>query len=297
MIELDGRVAIITGAGGGLGREHALLLAKHGAKIVVNDVSKDHADAVAGEITSAGGTAIAAACSVTDFEAVSAMVAHAIERWSKVDILVNNAGILRDKTFAKMDLDNFRLVMDVHLMGSVHCTKALWDHMRSRKYGRVVMTTSSSGLYGNFGQSNYAAAKMALVGLMQTLALEGARHNIRVNCIAPTAATRMLDGLLPQAELALLDPARVSPAVVALVRDDAPTRTILCAGAGSFEAASITLSPGVFLGGGMDIPERIIASWDEITKQDGSIVPGAGEEQGRLELRKAGYVRGEPGTA
>lgn len=291
MIDLSGRVAIVTGAGGGLGREHALLLAARGARVVVNDVAQAAADAVADEIRKAGAEAIGVGASVTDFDAVKAMVDATITRWNKVDILINNAGILRDKTFAKMDLADFQLVIDVHLMGSVNCSKAVWDHMRAQNYGRIVMTTSSSGLYGNFGQSNYGAAKMALVGLMQTLALEGARNNIRVNCIAPTAATQMLDGLLPQAEMERLRPAQVSPGIVVLVGDDAPTRTILCAGAGSFEAAHITLTQGVHIGQGPAAPEAIVASWPKIVDRKDDFVPEAGERQGRLELQKAGYTR------
>lgn len=291
MIDLKGRVAVITGAGSGLGREHALLLASRGARVVVNDLAQIAADEVAREITDAGGEAIGFAASVTDFDAVKAMVDDTVARWGTVDILVNNAGILRDKTFAKMDLADFRLVVDVHLMGSVNCTKAVWDHMRAQNYGRIVMTTSSSGLYGNFGQSNYGAAKMALVGLMQTLALEGVRNNVRVNCIAPTAATQMLDGLLPQEELDLLRPARVSPGVLVLVGEDAPTRTILCAGAGSFETAHITLTPGALVGEGPAAPEAVLASWPKITSREGELVPEVGERQGRLELQNAGYTR------
>lgn len=187
-----------------------------------------------------------------------------------------------------MDLADFRLVIDTHLMGAVHCTKAVWGHMCRQRYGRIVMTTSSSGLYGNFGQANYGAAKMALVGLMQTLALEGARHDIRVNCIAPTAATRMVAGLFPQPALDLLDPARVSPAVLTLVRDDAPTRTILCAGAGSFETAHVTLTRGIHLGDGADIAEKILGAWHEITDRARELVPQAADQQVRLELAKAG---------
>ena len=291
MIDLKGRVAIVTGAGNGLGREHALLLAKRGARVLVNDLAQEAADAVAREITDAGGEAVGFAASVTDFVAVTKMVDETIARWGQVDILVNNAGILRDKTFAKMDLDDFRLVMDVHLMGSVNCTKAVWDHMRERNYGRIVMTTSSSGLYGNFGQSNYGAAKMALVGLMQTLSLEGARNNIHVNCIAPTAATQMLDGLLPQEELDLLRAECVSPGVLVLVAEDAPTRTILCAGAGSFETAHITLTEGTFIGDGSGAAEAVINAWPKITDRTGDLVPEAGNWQGALELKKAGYTR------
>ncbi|MFO0992778.1 MAG: SDR family NAD(P)-dependent oxidoreductase [Hyphomicrobiales bacterium] len=287
MINLSGRAAIVTGAGSGLGREHALLLASRGARVVVNDLTQTAADAVAAEIEAAGGVAIAIAASVTDFEAVKGMVAQTVARWGRVDILINNAGILRDKTFAKMDLADFRLVVEVHLMGSVNCTKAVWDHMRAQNYGRIVMTTSSSGLYGNFGQSNYGAAKMALVGLMQTLALEGARNNIRVNCIAPTAATQMLEGLLPQNELDMLKPSSVSPGVLVLVGENAPTRTILCAGAGSFEAAHVTLTPGTFVGNGPDAPDLILASWSKIVDRAGEFVPEDGKRQGRLEVENA----------
>lgn len=295
MINLSGRVAVVTGAGGGLGREHALLLGARGARVVVNDLGQAAGKAVADEINAAGGEAIAVAASVTDYDAVQAMIENTMARWGKVDILINNAGILRDKTFAKMDLADFRLVVDVHLMGSVNCTKAVWNHMRARNYGRIVMTTSSSGLYGNFGQSNYGAAKMALVGLMQTLALEGARNNIRVNCIAPTAATQMLGGLLPQEELNLLHPGRVSPGVLVLVGEEAPTRTILCAGAGSFEAAHVTLTRGMFVGEGPAAPEAIAASWQKIVDRDGEAVPETGEQQGRLELQNAGYARAARG--
>jgi len=287
MIDLSGRVAIVTGAGGGLGREHALLLARRGARVVVNDLTQTAADVVADEINATAGPAVAIAASVTDYVAVKAMVDDTIARWGRVDILVNNAGILRDKTFAKMDLADFRLVIDVHLMGSVNCTKAVWDHMRAQNYGRIVMTTSSSGLYGNFGQSNYGAAKMALVGLMQTLALEGARNDIRVNCIAPTAATQMLEGLLSREELDMLQPGSVSPGVLVLVGEDAPTRTILCAGAGSFEAAHVTLTPGTFVGDGPDAPELIVASWSKIVDRAEDFVPDDGKQQGRLELENA----------
>ena len=185
MIDLTGRVALVTGAGGGLGRSHALLLASRGARVVVNDMGES-AEAVVDEIRAAGWEARAARCSVTDVEAVQAMVDQTLADWGRVDILINNAGILRDKSFAKMDLADFRLVLDVHLMGSANCTKAVWSTMRAQNYGRIMMTTSCSGLYGNFGQANYAAAKMGLVGLMQTLGIEGEKHDIRVNCLAPT---------------------------------------------------------------------------------------------------------------
>jgi NAD(P)-dependent dehydrogenase (short-subunit alcohol dehydrogenase family) len=298
-IDLSGKVAIVTGAGGGLGREHALLLARRGARVLVNDLGGDvagvgrssvAAERVAEEIRAAGGEAMANGASVTSAEEVFAMVAQVVEMWGRVDILVNNAGILRDKTFAKMTLDDFRLVVEVHLMGSVNCTKAVWDGMRERGYGRIVFTTSSSGLYGNFGQSNYGAAKMALVGLMQTLALEGAKADIRVNCLAPSAATRMLEGLMPEDQLTKLAPAAVSPAILALVGEDAPTRTILCAGAGSFEQAHVTLTRGVHLGVGDDVPERLIASLDEVGALEGMTIPATGFIQPELELAKAGLA-------
>src|SRR6476469_254990 len=211
---LEGRVAIVTGSGGGLGRAHVLYLAKKGARVVVNDLSQEAADRVAAEVIASGGSALAIAGSVTDERAMAALVDRVVSEWGRVDILVNNAGILRDRSFAKMSLDDFRLVVDVHLMGSVICTKAVWEPMRAQKYGRIVMTTSSSGLYGNFGQANYGAAKMALVGLMQTLGIEGDKYGVRVNCLAPSAATQMTQGVLSAEQLAQLHPARVSPALL-----------------------------------------------------------------------------------
>src|ERR1035441_3854646 len=234
VIDLKGRVALVTGAGGGLGRAYARLLAQRGARVVVDDLGTG-AESVAGEINEAGGEARACLCSVTDAAAVEEMVQQTLKSWGRVDILINNAGILRDKSFAKMSLDDFRLVVDVHLMGAFNCRKAVWETMREQKYGRIVMTTSSSGLYGNFGQSNYSAAKLALVGLMQTLSIEGSKYGIQVNCIAPTAATQMTQGILPAEQLNLLRPEFVAAGVLALVAESAPTRTILCAGAGSFE--------------------------------------------------------------
>ena len=295
-IEFNGRVAIVTGAGGGLGRQHALALAARGAKVLVNDLggardgsggSVSAAETVVAEIRAAGGEAIANGASVTDFVAVQAMVQQAVNAWGRVDILVNNAGILRDKSFAKMDLADFELVVNVHLMGAVHCTKAVWAIMTDQKYGRIVMTTSSSGLYGNFGQSNYGAAKMALVGLMQTLSLEGAKNNIRVNCLAPTAATRMTEGLMPEAVLAALKPEAVVPAMLVLASQDAPTRTILCAGAGTFEAAHITMTQGVWIGSDSQTPERLSEQLTAVTDRVGDIVPQSGAAQGTNEVGKA----------
>ncbi len=300
-IDFKGRVAIVTGAGGGLGRQHALALAARGARVVVNDLggardgsggSVSAAEAVVAEIRAAGGEAIANGASVTDVAAVQAMVQQAIDTWGRVDVLVNNAGILRDKSFAKMELADFRLVMDVHLMGAVHCTKAVWPFMTEQKYGRIVMTTSSSGLYGNFGQSNYGAAKMALVGLMQTLSLEGAKHDIRVNCLAPTAATRMTEDLMPQAVLDALKPEAVVPAMLVLASQDAPNRTILCAGAGGFEAAHVTLTQGVFVGLGADAPERLAARLAEVVDRQGEQVPQSGAAQGTVEIAKATQAAG-----
>jgi len=295
-IDFKGRVAIVTGAGGGLGRQQALALARRGAKVVVNDLggardgsghSLSAAEAVVAEIRAAGGEAIANGASVTDFEAVQAMVQQAVSTWGRVDILVNNAGILRDKTFAKMDLADFRLVLDVHLMGAVHCTKAVWPHMLEQKYGRILMTTSSTGLYGNFGQTNYGAAKLALVGFMQTLALEGAKHDIRVNALAPTAATRMTEDLMPEAVLAALKPQAVVPAMLVLVGQDAPTRTVLCAGAGSVEMANITMTQGVWIGLDEDAPERLAAQLDAVRDRSGEMVPASGAAQGNHEVARA----------
>ena len=295
-IDFNGRVAIVTGAGGGLGRHHALALAARGARVIVNDLgsaadgsggSVSAAQAVVAEIRAAGGEALANGASVTDFAAVQAMVQQAVDAWGRVDILVNNAGILRDKTLAKMELADFELVLKVHLMGAVHCTKAVWPIMNAQKYGRIVMTTSSTGLYGNFGQSNYGAAKMALVGLMQTLALEGAKNDIRVNCLAPTAATRMTEGLLPEAVLAAIKPEAVVPAMLVLASQDAPNRTILCAGAGSFEAAHITMTQGIWLGTDEQTPERLAELLAEVTDRAGERVPPNGSEQGSHEVAKA----------
>jgi NAD(P)-dependent dehydrogenase (short-subunit alcohol dehydrogenase family) len=288
VIDLTGRVAIVTGAGGGLGRAHARLLAERGARVVINDLGPGAESAVR-EINEAGGVARSFVGSVTDAALMQAMVDDAIAAWGRVDILVNNAGILRDKSFAKMSLDDFRLVVDVHLMGAVNCTKAVWNAMRDQRYGRIVMTTSSSGLYGNFGQANYGAAKLALVGLMQTLALEGAKYDIRVNCIAPTAATQMLDGLMAPEQLALLRPELVSPAVLALVAQDAPNRAIVCAGAGGYEAANVTLTQGIYLAGDPPTAEALVARWVELVDRRGETVPSQGWAQCQLELNKAGF--------
>ena len=296
-IKFDEQVALVTGAGGGLGRQHALALAARGAKVVVNDfghpitnadgITSTAAEAVVREIEAAGGTAMAWNASVTDEAAVAEMVAAAMAKWGRIDILVNNAGILRDKSFSKMPLDDFRLIIDVHLMGAAICTQAVWNIMRAQKYGRIVMTTSSSGLYGNFGQANYGAAKMALVGLMQTLSIEGAKDGIHVNCLAPTAATKMTEGLMPAAVLEKLTPESVTPGLLHLVSKDAPTRAILCAGAGTFERAYITMTAGVHIGNGADAAEQVALNFDAISDRSEEIVPKDGSAQAMNEIGKA----------
>ena len=256
-IRFDGRVAIVTGSGNGLGRSHALELARRGAKVVINDFgggrdgsggSSDAALKVVEQIRAAGGTAIANGANVCDFEQVQAMVAQARAEFGRVDVLINNAGILRDKTFSKMEMADFRAVLDVHLMGSVHCSKAVWETMREQNYGRILMTTSASGLFGNFGQSNYGAAKMALVGLMHMLTIEGKKNNIRVNTIAPMAATRMTEDVLPAAMLETIKPEQVTPAALFLVSEDAPSKVTLSAGGGAFSACRIEDTAPVYLG-------------------------------------------------
>lgn len=273
-IRFDDRVAIVTGAGGGLGRAHALGLAARGARVVVNDRGRggeppDSALAVVAEIEAAGGEAMANGADVTDADAVAAMAERAERRWGRVDILVNNAGILADKSFAKMEMSDFRRVVDVHLIGSANCTKAVWNGMRARNYGRILFTSSASGLYGNFGQANYGAAKAGMIGLMNVLHLEGEKHDIRVNALAPMALTAMTDGLFSPEEAALLSPEAVTPAVLFLVGEDAPSRTILGAGAGSFAVTRITESPAVVLEG-ETTPEGIAARWSELSSPEGA---------------------------
>jgi NAD(P)-dependent dehydrogenase (short-subunit alcohol dehydrogenase family) len=284
---LANRVAIVTGAGRGLGRSHALALARSGARVVVNDLDADAADEVCREIESLGGQAFSHRANVQNLKAIEEMVAQAIARWGQVDILVNNAGILRDKSFAKIDLDDFRLVLDVHVMGSVNCTRAVWAHMKERAYGRVIFTTSSSGLYGSFGQSAYSAAKMALVGLMQTLALEGSRYGIHVNCLAPSAATHMTNNLLLKEDLLALEADRVSPAVVALASERSPSKRIVLAGAGSFEQAHITMTQGLYLPDNELCPERLLEQWDRTGDRTGEVVPSRGAEQYQYEVARA----------
>jgi NAD(P)-dependent dehydrogenase (short-subunit alcohol dehydrogenase family) len=278
----ENRVAIVTGAGNGLGRAYALELARRGARVVVNDLggtrdgtgsSTTVAQAVVDEIKSLGGDAIANGCSVTDEAGVGAMVAQAKNKWGRVDILINNAGILRDKSFAKMTVADFRSVLEVHLMGSVICTKAVWDLMREQGYGRILMTTSATGLYGNFGQSNYGAAKLGVVGLMNSLAIEGARNNVRVNTIAPAAATRMTEDITPAEVLAKMGPETVVPAALFLVSDDAPTKVTLSAGAGAFERAYITLTRGIRVAADALTIETVAGQFAAINDRNGESVP------------------------
>ncbi len=292
-ISFANRVAIVTGAGGGLGRAYALDLARRGAKVVVNDLggardgsgaSLSAAQSVVDEIVAMGGEAMANGASVTDAAAVDKMVAVVKERWGRVDILVNNAGILKDKTFAKMSVDDFRAVLEVHLMGSVICTKAVWEIMREQAYGRILMTTSSTGLYGNFGQANYGAAKLGLVGLMKTLAIEGAKYNVRCNTIAPLAATRMTEDLMPPALLEKMGPETVVPAAVYLVSDDAPTGAIINAGGGGFERAHVTLTRGIHVGADAMTAETIAERFAEISDRTGEMVPDTGAAQAQTAL-------------
>ena len=292
-ISFEGRVAVVTGAGGGLGRAYALELARRGARVVVNDLgaardgsgASDAAERVVEEIRSAGGAAMASGSSVADFEQVEEMVARAAEAWGSVHILINNAGILRDKSFAKMSMEDFRTVVDVHLIGSANCTKAVWERMREQAYGRILMTSSSTGLYGNFGQANYGAAKLGLLGLARTLGLEGAKYNVRVNTIAPTAATRMTEDLFPPEMLAAFNPGNVVPAALFLVSEDAPSGAIVGAGAGVVQAAYVTLTPGVALPEGERTVEAVAANWDRITDRTLEIVPQSGAEQAMLILK------------
>ena len=292
-ISFEDRVAIVTGAGGGLGRAYALELARRGARVVVNDLggardgtgTSDSAATVVDEIEQAGGAAMASGASVTDFEQVEEMVRLAKEKWGRVDILVNNAGILRDKTFAKMSMDDFRAVIDVHLIGSANCAKAVWETMREQAYGRILMTSSSTGLFGNFGQANYGAAKLGLAGLAKTLYLEGAKYNVRVNTLAPTAATRMTEDLFPPDMIAAFNLENVVPAALFLVSEDAPTNAIVGAGGGVVQSCFVTLTPGVALPEGDRTPEAVAANWARITDRAGEIVPQSGAEQAMLILQ------------
>ena len=290
-ISFENRVAIVTGAGGGLGRTYALDLARRGAKVVVNDLggSRDgtgHSDAalkVVEEIEAAGGTAMSNGGNVADFAQMEELVAKTNEKWGGVHVLINNAGILRDKSFAKMTMEDFELVVKVHLIGSANATKAVWETMRAQNYGRILMTASSTGLFGNFGQANYGAAKLGLAGLTKTLYLEGAKNNIRVNTLAPVAGTRMTEDLgMPEAFFKALAPENVTPAAVFLVSEDAPTNMIVCAGAGVYQASFVTLTPGAALAPEDRTAEGVAAAWAQIIDRTGEIVPQSGAEQSQL---------------
>lgn len=274
-IRFDDRVAIVTGAGGGVGRAHALELARRGAKVVVNDLggsvdgtggNSEAAEKVVAEIREMGGEAIANGSSVTDDDGVRKMIDDTMSQFGRIDIIIANAGILRDKSFSKMTLEDFQIVLDVHLMGSVKPFKAAWEIMKEQGYGRLVVTTSSTGLYGNFGQANYGAAKLGLVGLMNTLKIEGAKYDIKINAVCPIAATRMTENLMPEETLSALKPEYVTPGVMNLVKDDAPTGMVLSAGAGAFSMAEIVETRGAFVGTGEALTaEAVAAKWDEIT--------------------------------
>ncbi|HBB54845.1 MAG TPA: 3-oxoacyl-ACP reductase [Hyphomonadaceae bacterium] len=295
-LRFDGQTVIVTGAGGGLGRAHALEFARRGANVVVNDLggavdgsggSSEAAKKVVAEIETLGGKAIANGASVTDDAGVAGMVRQAIDAFGRIDVLINNAGVLRDKSFSKMELPDFDFVLDVHLMGSVKCTKAVWQIMRDQGYGRIVMTTSSSGLYGNFGQSNYGAAKLALVGFMNTLKLEGQKDDIRVNAISPVAATRMTENLMPEPMLEALKPEYVTPGVIYLASQDAPTGVVLTAGAGVFAVAKIHETEGLYLARDGVSAEEVRDNWAKISDPAGQVAYFAGSEQTQKFMRLA----------
>ena len=287
-IRFDDQVAIVTGAGGGIGKEHALELARRGAKVVVNDLggsfdgsgTSDAAEAVVQQIKDAGGEAMANGASVTDLSAIQDMVKEVMDKWGRIDILVNNAGILRDKSFHNVTLDDFNLVMDVHFQGTLNCTHTIYPIMREQGYGRIVFTSSSSGVYGNFGQSNYGAAKMAIVGLMNTLKIEGQKYNVFSNSITPVAYTRMKEGLIPEDFGKNLQPEYVTPAVIYLSGKDAPNGVIIAAGAGVYARIITHETMGVSLGTGEDMtPENIAANWDTISDMDDARALQNGGEQ------------------
>ena len=291
-ITFENRVAIVTGAGGGLGRAYALELAKRGARVVVNDLGgtrdgtghSDAALAVVEEIRAAGGEAMSNGASVTEYDQMVEMVAKVKEAWGGVHVLINNAGVLRDKSFAKMDPADFEFVIRVHLLGSAYATKAVWDTMREQNYGRILMTASSTGLFGNFGQTNYGAAKLGLAGLTKSLYLEGAKNNIRVNTLAPVAGTRMTEDILPEQAFAMFGPENVAPAALFLVSEDAPTNAIVGAGAGGFHSAYVTMNRAVFLPVEERTVEGFAAHWPEISERVGEIVPQSGSEQSQAIL-------------
>ena len=294
-ISFKDKVVIVTGAGGGLGRSHSLEFAKRGAKVVVNDLggsvdgsggSSDAANNVVKEITEAGGVAIPNGSSVTDDDGVKNMVDQTMEEFGRIDILINNAGILRDRSFTKMTMEDFTLVTDIHLMGSVKPTKMVWEIMKEQNYGRILVTTSSTGLYGNFGQSNYGAAKLGVVGFINTLKLEGQKYNINCNVLCPVAYTRMTENLMPPEAEQLLTPGSVTPAVIYLSSENGPTGTILCAGAGVYSVAKIMESDGENLGLEASA-EDLEKNWDKISDfSEAKPFFNGGEQTGKV-LEKA----------
>ena len=275
-LDFTDKVVIVTGAGGGLGKSHALDFARRGAKVVVNDLggsvdgsagTSEAAQGVVDEILAAGGTAIANGSSVTDDAGVANMISQTIDAFGRIDVLVNNAGVLRDKSFAKMEIDDFTFVVDVHLFGTLKPTKAVWPIMKEQGYGRIMVTSSSSGLYGNFGQANYGAAKMGVVGFINTLKLEGQKDNIHINALAPVAWTRMTSNLMPPEMEEMLKPEQVTPAVVFMCSENAPTGKIICAGAGAFASAHIVETRGMYLGADPSA-EQVAENWEQISKID-----------------------------
>jgi NAD(P)-dependent dehydrogenase (short-subunit alcohol dehydrogenase family) len=300
-IDFKDKVAIVTGAGGGLGKAYALELAKRGAKVVVNDLggsrdgtgSSDAAAQVVAEIEEAGGTAMANGGSVTEYDQMEEMVAKTKEAWGGVHVLINNAGVLRDKTFAKMTPDDFEFVLKVHLTGSAFATKACWETFREQAYGRVLMTASSTGLFGNFGQANYGAAKLGLAGLTKTLQLEGAKYNIRVNSLSPVAGTRMTEDLFPEEAFKLFAPENVVPAALFLVSEDSPTNAIVGAGAGGFHSAWVMMNDAVWLKDGERTVEGFAENWEKISAQSNLRAPQSGSEQSAAILKAMQEVTGE----
>jgi NAD(P)-dependent dehydrogenase (short-subunit alcohol dehydrogenase family) len=274
-VELDGRVAVVTGAGGGLGRSHALALAARGAKVVINDLGgsrdgsgagSEMADAVVAEIVAAGGDAVANYDSVATPEGGSAIVQSALDAFGRIDIIINNAGILRDVSFAKLEPDALDLVLKVHLYGAFNVTRAAWDHMKEQKYGRVVSTASGSGLYGNFGQTNYAAAKLGIVGLTRSLAIEGAKYGITANAIAPVANSRMTEDIMPPQLLERLQPEHVSPLVVFLSSESCTDTGHVYSVGGGYLARVATVEGAGTTFDGVPSPDDIADRWEDINR-------------------------------
>ena len=303
-IRFDGRVAIVTGAGGGLGRCHALELARRGAKVVVNDLGgsrdgsgggSDAAKAVVQEIEAFGGEAIANGSSVSDVDGVKKMIDDTMAKWGRIDIIIANAGILRDRSFSKMTVEDIDLVLAVHLRGSFLPIHAAWDIMKAQNYGRIVVTTSSTGLYGNFGQANYGAAKLGVVGMMNTLKIEGAKNDIKINAVCPIAATRMTEDIMSPEALETLKPEYVTPGVINLVKEEAPTGLILSAGAGAFSMARIVETAGAYVGRGDALTaEAVAAKWAEITdvSKTQPAFKSGGEHGGNIFARVAEAAKG-----